>query len=109
MTLRRATGDDLEAIMALEHAAFPTDAWSSVAMSAELSSEHTAYLVCEEAGRTVGYGGVRALRGSRDADIQTIAISETARGSGRGRALLEALLEIARSAVRARSSRCPRR
>lgn len=96
MTVRVAAASDLAAIMDLERASFPTDAWSEAMMSAELASPHGCYLVLEEAGRFVGYGGVRAVRGAADADIQTIAIAASARGSGRGRALLSAVLATAR-------------
>lgn len=96
MSLRAATVDDLPGIMTLERACFPTDAWSDAMMAAELSSPHGRYLVDVEASRIVGYGGVRAVTGATDADIQTIAISPLARGRGRGRALLSALLEVAR-------------
>ena len=92
MTIRRATPDDLDAIMAIEHASFPTDAWSAQAMAAELSGEHSHYLVDEDRGSVVGYAGLRSMRGSSDADIQTIALLDTHRGAGRGRALLRALL-----------------
>ena len=92
MTLRRATPDDLGSIMALERASFPTDAWSDAMMREELSSSHGWYVVDDEAGRVVGYAGLRAVRGGRDADIQTIAIAEASRGRGRGRTLLRALL-----------------
>ncbi|MFB4349068.1 ribosomal protein S18-alanine N-acetyltransferase [Microbacterium sp. CR_7] len=95
MTLRTATPDDLDAIMAIEHRSFPTDAWSSEAMALELSSPHGRYLVDEHEGTVIGYGGVRALRGSADADIQTIAFDAEYRGAGRGRALLRALLGTA--------------
>lgn len=96
MTLRAATRDDLEAIMALEEQAFPTDAWSRTAMAAELASPHGRYLVDDEDDRIVGYGGVRAARGADDADIQTIALEPGSRGTGRGRRLLRALLDAAR-------------
>lgn len=96
MTLRDATPDDLEAIMGIERRSFPTDAWSADAMAAELASPHGRYFVDEEAGAVLGYGGVRALRGSADADIQTIAFDAAHRGGGRGRALLRALLGAAR-------------
>jgi len=95
MTTRTATLADLDGIMALEHASFPTDAWSAAMMREELASPHGWYVVVEEAGRLIGYAGLRAVRGARDADIQTITISEAARGRGRGRALLTALLEEA--------------
>ncbi|WP_311258824.1 ribosomal protein S18-alanine N-acetyltransferase [Microbacterium sp. WCS2018Hpa-9] len=95
MTLRAATPDDLDAIMAIEHRSFPTDAWSSQAMALELASPHGRYLVDENDGVIIGYGGVRALQGSRDADIQTIAFDAEHRGAGRGRALLRSLLDAA--------------
>jgi len=95
MTTRTATLADLDGIMALEHASFPTDAWSAAMMREELVSPHGWYVVVEEAGRLIGYAGLRAVRGARDADVQTITISEAARGRGRGRALLTALLEEA--------------
>ncbi|GAB3284925.1 ribosomal protein S18-alanine N-acetyltransferase [Microbacterium lacusdiani] len=95
MTIRPATLDDLGAIMALERASFPTDAWSEAMMREELAGPHGHYLVDELAGRVTGYAGLRALPGSRDADVQTIALAESARGRGRGRALLRALLEEA--------------
>lgn len=101
MTIRTATPADLDAIMVIENASFPTDAWSAESMAAELSTEYSHYVVDEDAGAIIGYGGLRAIRGSADADIQTIALLEARRGEGRGRALLRALLAEA-SARRAR-------
>ena len=95
MTLRIAVPGDLEAIMAIETRSFPTDAWSPDTMAAELASPHGRYLVDEVDGEIIGYGGVRALQGSADADIQTIAFRSEHRGQGRGRALLRALLDTA--------------
>ncbi|GAT72243.1 ribosomal protein S18-alanine N-acetyltransferase [Microbacterium hydrocarbonoxydans] len=92
MTLRAATAEDLDAIMGIEHRSFPTDAWSPETMAAELASPHGRYLVDEEDGVLIGYGGLRHLAGSADADIQTIAFDSAHRGKGRGRALLRALL-----------------
>ncbi|KAA9107763.1 ribosomal protein S18-alanine N-acetyltransferase [Microbacterium rhizomatis] len=101
MSIRRATTADLGAIMTLERASFPTDAWSDAMMREELSSPHGWYVVDESAGTVVGYAGLRAPRGSSDADVQTIAIAEASRGRGRGRALLTALLaEAAERAVK---------
>lgn len=96
MTLRPAEASDLAAIMDLERSCFPSDAWSEAMMQAELASPHGRYLVDLEAARVIGYGGVRAVAGSADADIQTIAIDAAFRGGGRGRELLRALLETAR-------------
>ena len=95
MSIRRATGDDLAAIMTLERASFPTDAWSEAMMREELASRHGWYVVDDEAGRLVGYAGLRAVAGAKDADIQTIAIADVSRGRGRGRSLLRTLLDEA--------------
>lgn len=93
--LRAANPADLDGIMAIENASFPTDAWSEASMAAELASPHNVYLVDEIGDGVIGYGGVRALRGGVDADIQTIAYVAAQRGQGRGRALLRALLAAA--------------
>ena len=92
---RVATVADLDAIMALERASFPADAWSAPMMREELASPHGWYVVVEEGGRVIGYAGLRAPRGATDADIQTITIASGSRGRGRGRALLRELLEEA--------------
>jgi ribosomal-protein-alanine acetyltransferase len=99
--LRRATRDDLPAIMAIETATFLTDAWSSHVMSEELAGPHGYYLVAqsEEGGGDAsidGYAGLLAPRGSGQADIQTIAVASTARRAGLGRTLMLALLDEAR-------------
>ncbi|WP_203136266.1 ribosomal protein S18-alanine N-acetyltransferase [Microbacterium sp. JZ31] len=95
--IRPATLDDLDQIMALERASFPTDAWSEAMMREELAAAHSSYIVDELAGRVAGYAGLRALPGSRDADVQTIAVAASSRGRGRGRTLLQTLLEEASS------------
>jgi ribosomal-protein-alanine N-acetyltransferase len=97
VSLRTATASDLAGIMALERDAFPTDAWSESMMAAEIASPHGRYVVDVDAGVLRGYGGVRAVQGAADADIQTIAIAAAARGRGRGRALLAELLTTARA------------
>ncbi|CAI9393807.1 ribosomal protein S18-alanine N-acetyltransferase [Microbacterium sp. T2.11-28] len=97
MSLRTATAADLPDIMALERDSFPSDAWSEAMMAAEIASPHGRYVVDVEAGTLRGYGGVRAVQGAADADIQTIAIAPAARGRGRGRALLAELIASARS------------
>ncbi|OCG74622.1 ribosomal protein S18-alanine N-acetyltransferase [Microbacterium sediminis] len=99
--IRPATIDDLAAIMAIERASFPTDAWSEAMMAEELRSPYGAYVVVEQAGRIVGYAGLRALPGASDGDIQTIALSAEARGRGQGRTLLRHVIdEAARRRVR---------
>lgn len=95
--IRVATPADLDAIMAIEHAAFPSDAWSAAMMAEELASPHTHYVVVVPVGvgPIEGYAGLRAPARANDGDIQTIALAESARGRGTGRALLTALLDEA--------------
>jgi ribosomal-protein-alanine acetyltransferase len=93
--LRRANSDDLDAIMAIETATFENDAWSSDSMAGELASQHTYYLVAHRVG-VEGYAGLFAPRGSLQADIQTIAVGESARRQGLGRVLMQALITEAR-------------
>lgn len=93
--LRVASAADLDAIMALEEATFPTDAWTRDAMAAELAGPHGHYLVAEDGDRVIGYAGLLAPRGAGQADIQTVAVAAEARRRGVGRALVSALLEEA--------------
>lgn len=95
--LRRAAAHDLDAIMAIENALFPDDAWSPATMAAEISGEHGHYLVAvADDGAIDGYAGLLAPEGSGHGDIQTIAVVERARRRGLGRTLLLALLDEAR-------------
>ncbi len=97
--IRVASADDLDGIMALENEAFTVSAWSRENMEAEVASEWGVYLVVEQAtaepGTTLlGYAGLRAV--GVEGDVQTIAIAESARGSGLGRRLFKRLEHEAR-------------
>lgn len=95
--LRRATLDDLAAIMAIEQSTFDDDAWSAQNMAAEVRSEHTHYLVAQsEDGRVDGYAGLLAPLGTGQGDIQTIAVVPGARRTGLGRTMMLALHNEAR-------------
>jgi ribosomal-protein-alanine N-acetyltransferase len=97
--LRSATPDDLDAVMDIEHAVFPSDAWSRESMLAELGNPHTLYLVAFDQGTPeefVGYAGLLAPRGATQADIQSVAVVEKARRRGLARTLVQTLVAEAR-------------
>ena len=97
--LRRATVDDLDAIMTIETTTFVSDAWSRETMRAELADGNGVYLVAFPVGhpdRIEAYAGLRAPHRAPQADIQTIAVAESARRQGLGRVLMQQLLNEAR-------------
>jgi len=98
--IRTAGEADLDAIMALERAAFPASAWEPATMQAEIASEWGRYILAvDDEGRALGYAGLRAV--GVEGDVQTIAVADDARGRGIGRALLtELLVEAERRGVR---------
>jgi ribosomal-protein-alanine N-acetyltransferase len=98
--LRKASEADLDAIMAIESAVFGSDAWSPQVMRSELAGPSNYYLVAFPPGlpgTVEGYAGLSAPERADQGDIQTIAVSETARRKGLGRALVLALVGEARS------------
>lgn len=98
--LRRATVDDLDAVMAIENSVFGSDAWSRSTMKAELADRWGYYLVaCPVADphRVDAYSGLRALHNDPNADIQTIAVAESARRHGLGRVLMQQMIAEGRN------------
>jgi len=98
--LRAANPDDLDAIMAIESTVFADDAWSAGTMLAELRDSNGYYLVAfppSDPTRIDAYAGLRAPRRQPQADIQTIAVVETARRHGLGRVLMLRMIDEARN------------
>lgn len=95
VTIREATVADLPHIMKLENACFANDAWDSATMKSEVNASHTHYLCAFEGDTLLGYAGISKLPGNHQGDVQTIAVSEEARGRGLGKALMHALLKRA--------------
>ena len=92
--LRRMRWWDLDAVLPLEQALFPSDAWSAEAFWSELARPDTRhYVVAEAAGAVVGYAGLLAV--GPTADVQTVAVAPDAQGRGVGTALLGDLLATA--------------
>jgi ribosomal-protein-alanine acetyltransferase len=97
--LRRATPEDLDAIMLIEDAVFTPDAWSRDSMRNELALRDGYYLVAFPVGRPEqidAYAGLFAPHRAPSADIQTIAVAEAARRGGLGRVLMRQLIAEAR-------------
>lgn len=97
--LRRATLDDLDSIMAIETTTFTDDAWSASTMRGELADRNGYYLVAfppDDPSRVEAYAGLRAPQRAPQADIQTIAVVESARRAGLGRVLMLRLIDKAR-------------
>ncbi len=95
-TIRAAVESDLDSIMALELACFPTDAWSRDNMHFEILAHHTHYLVATRDNELIAFAGLSKIPGNDQGDIQTIAVAPEARGLGLGKALMLQLLAEAR-------------
>lgn len=99
LQLRDADAGDIDAVMAIEHAVFPSDAWSRESMLAELSNRHTRYLVAfdqDAPDDLLAYAGLLAPKGAAQADIQSVAVVEAARRRGLARTLVQTLVAEAR-------------
>ncbi|EME97693.1 ribosomal protein S18-alanine N-acetyltransferase [Streptomyces mobaraensis] len=90
---------DIPAVLELERALFPQDAWSKGLFWSELAHARGAnanrrYLVAQDtAGRVVGYAGLAAVDGT--GDVQTIAVATDHWSTGLGSRLLRELLTAA--------------
>ncbi|MGE0431149.1 MAG: GNAT family N-acetyltransferase [Planctomycetota bacterium] len=92
--IRRATPDDLDALLGIEHRAFSLDRFSRRGMRHLLTRGHATTFVDVEqpGGRIIGYITLLYRRGSRAAHIYSIAVDPLGTGQrhGTGRGLLQA-------------------
>ncbi|MFE9996380.1 ribosomal protein S18-alanine N-acetyltransferase [Streptomyces avermitilis] len=89
---------DIDPVFELEKDLFPEDAWSRGMFWSELAHSRGAgatrrYVVAEEDGKLVGYGGLVAT--GDVGDVQTIAVDRDHWGTGLGATLLTELLRAA--------------
>lgn len=102
MKLRDMVMDDVPAVMALERALFPDDAWTQDMFTSDLRKPglRTRYLVAQDDTETgtaiTGYAGI-LFPGGDEADVLTMAVAQEHWGKGIGTALLEALFGEATS------------
>ena len=89
--IRRMTVEDVPAVAAIEAATFPTP-WSEDAFRKEITDNPVArYLVAEKDGAVIGFAGAWIILD--ESHITNIAIEESRRGLGCGRALTTALMQ----------------
>lgn len=91
-TIRRMRKRDLAAVVSLEEAIYPQP-WSPGVFAEELSLLNRHYVVVEDEGRIIGYGGLLLV--AEDAHVTTIAIDPGARRKRMGTRLMLALVDAA--------------
>lgn len=102
--IRRATPADLDALVALEQAAFTTDHLSRRQYRRHLHGASALVLAASVHSQLCGKAVVFFRRNSDIARLYSIAVAESARGRGLG----ERLLQAAEAASRRHGARCMR-
>jgi ribosomal-protein-alanine N-acetyltransferase len=95
LRLRQMTNADVPAVMEIERATFPADAWSEAMMRGELDDQPRTrhYIVALIDDEIVGYAGLAAA--ADQADVQTIAVLAGHRRAGVGTSLMNELIDEA--------------
>ncbi len=92
--IRRMTEADVSRVAELEQSCFSTP-WSEQSLRESLEKPEYLFLVCEEDGKVIGYGGL--LQVGDEADILDIAVAKDSRGHGYGTEIVRALLAEGRT------------
>ncbi len=97
MMVCSASLDDLEAIQALEFAAFPTDRLSRRSLRGFIRAPHRPLIVAKFGEKLAGYALIALRRGSTSARLYSLAVDPKQGRRGVGRALLQACERYARA------------
>jgi ribosomal-protein-alanine acetyltransferase len=97
MTIGPASLDDLDAIEALEAAAFPGDRLSRRSLRAFIRAPSRPLIVARFGDRLAGYALLSARKDGRTARIYSLAVEPAQARRGVGRALLQACERYARA------------
>jgi ribosomal-protein-alanine N-acetyltransferase len=96
--LRPARAADVDALLAIENAAFPTDRIERRAFQHAIRSPTMICLVAARGDEVLGYGIVERRRTSTAARLTSVAVAPAASGAGLGRRLLAAIEKQATAA-----------
>ena len=88
--IRRMTLSDVDGVAEVEAATFPTP-WSREAFVSEMKNVAARYLVAEQDGQIIGYAGAWIILD--ESHITNIAVRQSERGRGIGRALTAGLMQ----------------
>ena len=93
--IRRMKKRDLSAVLELEQAIYPQP-WSPGVFTEELSLLNRHYIVLEQDGTVLGYGGLLLV--ASDAHVTTIVVDPATQHCGLGTRLMLALVDVALAA-----------
>lgn len=94
LSVRRASVEDAGLIEEMERACF-SDPWSLAAIENYLRNPAVYYVIAENDGEAVGYGGMTVV--ADECDIVSVAVTESARRGGVGIRLASEMLDICRT------------
>ena len=90
VVIRPGEAADIDAMVAIENEAFPTDRLNHKAMRRSLRSPTISVLTAVQDGTPLGYALLHRRRGSSVVQLASIAVAASAAGQGLGKRLLEA-------------------
>lgn len=91
--MRKMTEQDIEGIMKIELTSFSVP-WSRESYLSEIKNKFATYMICDIEGEIAAYGGIWVV--FEEAHITNVAVAESYRGAGIGKALMLELEKVAR-------------